>query len=154
MPAQPGRTAFRSHILTVLFLPGLLIAAGCNGGGSGTDGGSGDGGSSISFVSIGTAPQGGVFYTVGAAVGDVLNQHKADTGWRGVTAESTGGTLENLRLLDSGDIQVGMANSTITYFAVKGEGGFQKSHDVKAVMTLFPLIATFVTQEDSGIRTI
>lgn len=104
-------------------------------------------------MSIGTAPQGGVFYTVGAAIGDVLDQHKDEPGWRSVTAESTGGTLENLRLLDSGEIQIGMANSTITYFAVKGEGGFEKSHDVKAVMTLFPLIATFVTREDSGIRT-
>ncbi len=129
-------------------LSGLRIAAGCNGGGSGTDGGS------ANFVSIGTAPQGGVFYTVGAAVGDVLNQHKDGPGWRGVTAESTGGTLENLRLLDSGDIQIGMANSSITYFAVKGEGGFGKAHDVKAVMTLFPLIATFVAKEDSGIKTI
>jgi len=137
----------------------LLVAAGCGRGGSGAGGDSsgsdnGNGGTSNSFVSIGTAPQGGVFYTVGAAVGDVLAQHRADTGWRGVTAESTGGTLENLRLLDSGDIQIGMANSTITYFAVKGEGGFEKSHDVKSVMTLFPLIATFVTKEDSGIRTI
>ena len=133
----------------LLLCPGFLFAAGCNGGGSG--GGSENG---ISFVSIGTAPQGGVFYTVGAAVGDVLAQHRADTGWRGVTAESTGGTLENLRLLDSDDIQIGMANSTITYFAVQGKGGFEKSHDVKAVMTLFPLIATFVTKEGSGIRTI
>ncbi len=155
MPAPSGRTPVRSPFLTLSICLGLLIAAGCNGGGSGTDSDSGSSsGSSISFVSIGTAPQGGVFYTVGAAIGDVLAQHKADTGWRGVTAESTGGTLENLRLLDSGDIQIGMANSTITYFAVQGKGGFEKSHDVKAVMTLFPLIATFVTKEDSGIRTI
>ena len=152
---QSGRTPCRSPFLNVLMCLGLLIVFGCSDGGSdggGTSGGSG--GSSTSFVSIGTAPQGGVFYTVGAAVSDVLNQHRADAGWRGVTAESTGGTLENLRLLDSADIQIGMANSTITYFAVKGEGGFRKSHDVKAVMTLFPLIATFVTKEDSGIKTI
>ena len=47
-----------------------------------------------------------------------------------------------------------MANSTITYFGSKGEGGFKKTHDVKAIMTLSPLIAMFVTKEDSGIKSI
>ena len=141
--------------LSTAFVMSLLLTAGCSDDSNSADGGgTSGGGAPVEFVSIGTAPQGGVFYTVGAAIGDVLAQQKADTGWRGVTAESTGGTLENLRLLDSGDVQIGMANSTITYFAVKGEGGFKKPHEVKAVMTLFPLIATFVTKEDSGIKTI
>jgi hypothetical protein len=145
----------------------LLIAmtgcAGCNSGGNGTTGGpnaGGNGGVGKSgediprFISIGTAPVGGTFYQVGAGVSDALTAGKGAGGWRQSTAESTGGSLENFRRLDSGDVQIGMANSSITYFAVRGEGGFEKKHDVKTIMTMFPLVAMFVTKEGSGVETI
>ena len=106
------------------------------------------------FISIGTAPQGGVFNLFGNTAQGILDANKSEFGWRGVTAETTGGSLENLRLLDSDEIQLGLANSTISYFAVHGEGGFEKKYEVKSIMTLFPLIAMFVTKADSGIDSI
>lgn len=131
----------------------FVFGPGCNGGNSGGE--TGGGGEAVpQFVSIGTAPVGGVFYNVGSAVSDALNDGKSDGGWRKSTAESTGGTLENLRQLDSGDVQIGMANSSITYFAVRGEQGFEKQYDVKSIMTMFPLVAMFVTKKDSGITKI
>ncbi len=110
--------------------------------------------SQSSFISIGTAPQGGLFNLFGNTAQAVLDSNKSEFGWRGVTAETTGGSLENLRLLDSDQIQLGLANSTITFFAVNGEGGFEKKYEVKSIMTLFPLIAMFVTKADSGIDSI
>ncbi len=62
----------------------LLAAGGC---------GDGDGeGTKREFISVGTAPIGGVFYTVGSAVCDVINEAQGDLGWR-VSAESTGGSM-------------------------------------------------------------
>jgi len=121
-----------------------LSMSGCGGGGS----------NSSQFISIGTATQGGAFYQVGAAIANVLNDGKDKGGWKKATAEATAGSLENLRRLEAGDIQIGMSNSSISYLAVRGEGGFDKKYDVKSLMTLFPLIAMFVTRADSGVKTI
>lgn len=110
-------------------------------------------GDSREFISIGTAPVGGVFYTMGGAISDVLNEKAADLGWR-IAAESTGGSMENIRRLDSGEIQYAISNSSITYFAVRGEEGWEKAYDVKAVMTMFPNVAMFVVKAGSGINSI
>jgi len=137
----------------------LLGLPGC-GGGSGDGGGSGGGGSgggeagTPEFVSLGTAQIGGAFYSVGAAISDALNEGKEAGGWRKATAEATGGSLENYRLLESGDIQIGMANSSISYFAVRGEAGFDKKYEVQSIMTMFPLIGMFVTKQGAGIESL
>jgi TRAP transporter TAXI family solute receptor len=47
-----------------------------------------------------------------------------------------------------------MSNSSITYFAVRGTEGWEQSHETRAVMTLFPNIAMFVTLANSDIQTI
>lgn len=149
--------------ITLAAALGMGLVAGCNGGGddgggggTGSESGNGSGaGKAVpAFVSIGTAPVGGSFYNVGSALADALNQHAKEGGWRNVTAESTGGSLENLRRLDSNEIQLGLSNSSITYFAVRGEGGFDKKYNVRSVMTLHPLIAMFVTKQGSGIQKI
>ena len=137
--------------LTLLCLPALVAVVGCFGCGDEGDSGSGE---TPKFVSLGTARPGGAFFSVGAAIGKALDDGSETGGWRKVTAESTDGSLENFRRLDSGELQLAMANSSITYFAVKGEGGFEKKYDVKSVMTLFPLIGMFVTREGSNTTSI
>ncbi|GAB4136820.1 MAG: TAXI family TRAP transporter solute-binding subunit [Planctomycetaceae bacterium] len=134
-----------SWLVLPLALAVCLSLPGCGGGG---------GESKNEFISIGTAGQGGAFYQVGAAIANVMNEHKDIGGWKKVTAEETGGSLENLRRLESGDIQIGMTNSSISYLAASGKGSFDKKYKVKSVMTLFPLIAMFVTKADSGITSI
>ena len=62
--------------------------------------------------------------------------------------------MENLRLLVNDEIEIGLANSTITYMAVRGEGGFTKKYKVKTIMTMFPLIAMFVTKDGNKISSI
>lgn len=126
----------------LLFSTGFL--AGCNRGGEG---------GKREFISLGTAPVGGAFYQVGSAIAEVVNDQKGDMNWR-VSAESTGGSMENIRLLTQGKMQFAMSNSSITYFAVRGQGDWEQAHDVRAVMTLFPNVAMFVTAADSGIQSI
>lgn len=122
----------------------------------GCKGGSGDGEDvgTPEFLSVGTAQIGGAFYNVGAAISDALNEGKEAGGWRKSNAEATGGSLENYRLLESNDIQIGMANSSISYFAVRGTGGFDKKYNVKTIMTMFPLIGMFVTKKGNSIESL
>ncbi len=103
------------------------------------------------FVSIGTAPVGGVFYTIGGAISDVLNQNAGDNRWK-VSAESTGGSMENIRRLEKGEIQFAIANSSITYFAVRAAAGWNKAYSAQAVMTLFPNVAMFVTRKEGEVK--
>lgn len=142
------------RLFTLLALiTSALASAGCSGLGQASDSAR-TAGETPPFISIGTAPWGGAFYSVGAAIADVLDAERDVGGWRHARAESTGGTLENLRRLENGDFEVAMANSSITYFAVRGEQGFERPYQVKSIMTLFPLIAMFVTRKDSGVESI
>jgi uncharacterized protein len=105
------------------------------------------------FLSIGTAPPGGAFFVVGSAIADVAGSHLSGKGWQ-VTAEATKGTQENIRRLDKGEIEFALANAAITYFAVRGEGGWEKQFSVRSVMTLAPNIALFLAPAGSGIESL
>lgn len=102
------------------------------------------------FLSVGTAPPGGAFFVVGGAIAQVVGAHTAEAGWQ-VTAEATKGTRENIRRLKSGELDFALANAAITYFAVRGEAGWEEAYPVKAVATLAPNVALFVASAGAGI---
>jgi TRAP transporter TAXI family solute receptor len=88
---------------------------------------------------------------VGGALGEVLNEHADDARWE-VTAEATKGSQENIRRLASGELDLALSNSAITYFAVRGSEGWDRAYDVRTVMTLAPNIAMFITPDGSGVN--
>ncbi|QEG23531.1 TAXI family TRAP transporter solute-binding subunit [Mariniblastus fucicola] len=105
------------------------------------------------FITLGTAPSGGAFAPVGNAIAGVVDANKGDRDWV-VTPKKTKGTQENIRKLQDGDIQFGMANAAISYFAVKGEGAWETPHEIRTVATIAPNVGVFVTTEATGIKTI
>ncbi len=126
----------------------LLLASslsGCTGGSSPAGG--------QQFLSIGTAPIGGAFAQVGGALAEVLNANKGENNWN-IQAQGTKGSQENIRRLDKEEIDFALSNAAITYFAVHGEAGWDKKYEVRAVMTLAPNVAMFITKQDSGIKKI
>ena len=132
-----------------IVLAAVSSLSGCGGGGEVTSDGSGK----RQFISIGTAPTGGAFDAVGRGISSAVDAGKGDNNWV-VSATATKGTQENIRRLESGDIQFGMGNAAIAYFAVRGEGAWEKPHDLRAVATIAPNIGIFITQKSSGIKTI
>jgi TRAP transporter TAXI family solute receptor len=127
----------------------LLLAAAC-GGGSATDGEAGPA-APRRFLSVGTAPAGGTFFVVGGALAEVLNQ--TANGWD-VTAEATKGSQENIRRLVRGELDLALSNAAITYFARRGDEGWEQAYDVQAVATLAPNVALFLTPVGSVIEKI
>jgi uncharacterized protein len=105
------------------------------------------------FLSIGTAPPGGAFFPVGAAISEVLNEQADEHHWQ-VTAESTMGSQENIRRLARQELDLALSNSAITYFAVRGQGEWPAPQPVQSVMTLAPNVALFITLAGSGVRRI
>jgi len=127
----------------------LSLLAACGPAGESPDGSGGG----RQFLSIGTAPPGGAFFVVGGAIGEVLNENKGDNEWE-VTAEATKGSQENIRRLASGELDLALSNSAITYFAARGTEGWDRAYPVRTAMTLAPNIALFVAPRENGIRTI
>lgn len=136
-------------VLTLVLLCGLAIV-GCNNSNktdsSGTSG-------KRQFLSMGTAPVGGAFPIVGGAIAEVLNEHPGSVDWK-VQAKGTKGSQENIRRLASGDLQLALSNAAITYFAVRGEAGWEKAYDMRSIVTLAPNVALFIARADSGIQKI
>jgi TRAP transporter TAXI family solute receptor len=136
----------RVHLLLLC----LTLALACGGGGSEN----GDGQKAErAFLSIGTAPVVGGFYLMGSALGEALNANPGSINWQ-VTAEATKGSQENIRRLQQGQIELALSNAAITYHAVRGEASWDQPYDIKALMTLAPNVAQFVTTSDSGIETL
>ncbi len=133
-------------IRSLASLPLLVFFLACGGGGDAGDAASGG----PQFLSMGTAPVGGAFPVVGGAIAEVLNENRGENEWR-VQPRGTKGSQENIRRLVRGELQLALSNSAISYFAVLGESGWEQSYDIRAVATLAPNIATFVTKTDSGV---
>lgn len=138
----------RRHNLPLLLLPLVLLPVvlliGCS---------KGTNASRPKFISMGTAPVGGAFTVVGQAICDVLNQHKGTIDWK-LSPKGTKGSQENIRRLQQGELELGMSNAAISYFAVRGEAGWNEKYDIRAIATLAPNVAMFITRADSGIQSI
>lgn len=106
-----------------------------------------DASSKKTFVTLGTAPYGGAFQPVGDAIASVLGDFN-------VQVNGTKGSQQNIRMLDKGEIQLGMSNGAISYHAVRGTSGWDKKYDIRSIATLAPNVGLFITKRDSGIKTI
>ena len=78
-------------------------------------------------IQIGTAPQGGTYYALGAGIAQILNK------WGGLnaTAQSTGGGVQNCRLIDAGEIVMATLAGQQIVDAYKGEKPFTKKIDLR-----------------------
>lgn len=143
----------RIHLLVVIGLTAFSMNAGCSSSETGTNGADAKASGQRQFITLGTAPAGGAFAPVGNAIANVVDTNKGDLNWV-VSPQGTKGTQENIRKLEAGEIEFGMANAAISYFANEGQGDWEKPHSVRAVVTLAPNVGVFVSTKSSGIKTI
>lgn len=109
-------------------------------------------GADVQFVTIGTAAPGGTFYILGVGMADVVNKNLKDFK---ATAITTGGALENLRLLGTGKINVGLSNIRSHSKAYLGQKPFDKSFkDIRKGFFIGTYIYHVATKEKTGIKTI
>ena len=139
----------RVGFLVALMVSALFVACG-GGGGDGDD--ASESAPSRVFLSLGTAPPGGTFFVFGSALAETMNEFGGGFGWN-TTAEATSGSQENIRRLDSGELDFALSNAAITYFAVRGTEGWEKAYQMRTVMTLAPNVALWISPADSGVET-
>lgn len=109
------------------------------------------------YVNIGTAGIGGGYYPAGGFICNVLNKSREANGHNiRCTVESTGGSVANLRGIQIGDLEVGIAMSAWQYHAWEGDDLFKddgKNEDLRFLFSLHSDAANIVTRRDTGIDT-
>lgn len=101
-------------------------------------------------ISIGTGGTGGVYYPLGGGLANVLS--KALPGIQ-ATAEVTGGSVDNLKLIGAGKSEIGFSMADAALDAFQGEDKFKGAKvPVRTLMVLYPNRMHVVTMEGTGIE--
>ena len=90
-------------------------------------------GSAQERVVIGTAGTAGALYPMGVAMAETINRHTKDIS---ASAESTAGSLANLRNLALGELDWGISSNEVAYQAFHGEGAY-KGRSLPTLRSLF-----------------
>lgn len=107
------------------------------------------------FITIGTGAVTGVYYPAGGAICRLINRDRQEHGIR-CSVESTGGSVYNVNMINTGDLDMGIVQSDIQYNASQGLGEFEQTgavEDLRAVFSLHPEPFTVVARADAGIKT-
>ena len=106
-------------------------------------------GANAQNISIATGGTGGVYYPMGGGIAAVLSKHVPGMQ---ATAEVTGGSVDNLKLVGSGKPYVAFAMTDAAQDAFRGEDKFKGNKvPLKTLMILYPNRMHVVTVEGRGI---
>ena len=101
-------------------------------------------------IAIGTGGTGGVYYPLGGGLANLLSKHLP--GYQ-ATAEVTGGSVDNLKLIGSGQSELAFSMADAALDAYKGEDKFRGAKvAVRTLMVLYPNRMHVVTIEGTGIE--
>jgi TRAP transporter TAXI family solute receptor len=101
-------------------------------------------------LSIATGGTGGVYYPLGGGLANILT--KALPGVQ-ATAEVTGGSVDNLKLIGSGQAELAFTMVDATLDAYKGEDKFKGNKvDVRALAVLYPNRMHVVSVDGRGVE--
>ena len=103
------------------------------------------------FLTLASGSPGGAYYPLGGGMSVVVQ--KTVEGFR-CAAESTGASVENSRLVGSGDSDMGMVMGSVGYNASQGKAPFEKKYDIVALFQMYPAPQHLVTTAQSKIKTI
>ena len=107
------------------------------------------------FITIGTGGVTGVYYPTGGAICRLVNKDRKEHGIR-CSVESTGGSSYNINTIRSGELDLGVAQSDVQYYALNGEKAFKDVGpfpELRAVFSIHSEPFTIVARADSGIKT-
>ncbi|WP_448540177.1 TAXI family TRAP transporter solute-binding subunit [Roseiflexus sp.] len=102
---------------------------------------------------IGTGGTGGVFFPYGGGLARILTEKMPNTE---ATAQETGGSVDNMKLLQSGEAQIGFTTADSAYDGINGLAAYQATGPVPAatIAVLYQSFIHVVARADSGITSI
>lgn len=100
-------------------------------------------------LAIGTGGTGGVYYPMGGGMANIISKYLGVQ----ATAEVTGGSVDNIKLINAGKDQLALSMADAASDAFKGEGKFKSGKvPLRALMVLYPNRMHVVTIEGTGIN--
>ena len=101
-------------------------------------------------ISIGTGGTGGVYYPLGGGLANVLSKNLPGLQ---ATAEVTGGSVDNLKLIGAGKSEIGFSMVDAALDAQNGEDKFKGNKvDLRTLLVLYPNRMHVVSMEGMGIE--
>ena len=104
--------------------------------------------SSQTELHLGAATLGGAYYPIGQGISNLVTQHAEDLMMVPIV---TRGAVENPRLVSLGDIEIGLTNADLAYFAYHGDAPYDSPQRILAAGALHPSILHLVTRADAGL---
>lgn len=99
-------------------------------------------------LSIGTGGTGGVWYPLGGAMANILSKTLPNLA---VTAEVTGGSVDNIKLISTGQSKLGFSMTDAAWDAHQGQGKFKEKVTLRTLAVFYPQKNHVVTLEGNGI---
>ena len=103
-------------------------------------------GAATRYLVIGTGGTGGVFYPYGGGLAQLLSKKLADTQ---ATAEVTGGSVDNVKLLGAGDPEIGFSTMDSAFDGFKGEAAYKDvgPQPIATLAVLYPSVLHVVASK-------
>ena len=104
-------------------------------------------------LSIATGGTGGVFYPYGGGLARILSARAANVQ---ATAEVTGGSVDNIKLVAKGDAEIGFSTIDSAADAINGIGSYKDvgRQNVVAIASLYESYLHVVARADAGIASV
>lgn len=101
---------------------------------------------------MGTGSATGNYYAFGNALAQVVNKHTGSN----ITVSSTGGSVENVRLLKRADIEMSLVQTDVNNYALNGIEQFADGavKNFSAVTACYPEMVQIVASKASGIKSV
>lgn len=107
----------------------------------------------VERYSLATGGTAGTYYPIGSAIASIITKYVPDIK---VTAESTGASVANLKMILEGNVEMMMGASNTSYGAFSGQPPFEKEpvENIRGITCLYPEIFQFVVLKDSNLKSI
>ncbi|MBO4319202.1 MAG: TAXI family TRAP transporter solute-binding subunit [Treponema sp.] len=102
---------------------------------------------------LATGGTGGTYYPFGGAIANIWNTKIQNMN---VTAQATGASAENLRLISKGEAEFAIVQNDVMDYAYNGTDMFagQSLPNIKAIGTLYPEVVQIAASVSSGIKSV
>lgn len=99
---------------------------------------------------IGTGDVNGTYYPLGGALARIWSKNIEGVS---VSAQSTGASIENVKLIEAGEVELGLTQNDVADFGSKGVMMFDKPHNkMKMIARLYPEDVQIFLRKGSGIK--
>jgi len=133
------------HLAFLAVLLVFVLVAGCT---TSTDGTAQDGGQTVR-LSIATGGTGGIYYPYGGGMASLLSEKISGVE---ATAEVTGASVENVRLVHTGEAQIGLVMGDVAYNGYHGLKDFEEPQNIRVLFVMYPNLMQIVTLQEYGIE--